>query len=254
MTTIKQKGRHSGKSATPTTMENDTALVHLSKGVPVTDSLTIAREFGRSHGHVLREIDALISNGTINQSNFGLITYSDKRGRQQRMIELDERGALVSMPFIGGSKSHYGQAKLVDAFLALRNAQLKAANAQAKIERNAARREAATSYRAVSMTLNARRAEDGKSTAQHHYANEARLINFAFTGSFAPLNRDELTNQDLRDITSLEVRDLMLIGMGKSYNERKIALVQYAQSLRTPRLRAKARQAIAANRGGSHAQ
>lgn len=253
MATTKEKGRDSGKSATQTTSTHDTALVHLSKGVPVTDSLAIAREFGRSHKNVLRTLDDLIADGTINRLNFEPISYTDGMGRQQRLFELDERGALVAMPFIGGRKSRQGQAKLVDAFLALRNASINAAKTQARIESSAARQDAATGYRTVSMTLEMCRTEVGKATKPYHYANEARLINFALTGKYDALNRDALSTRDLRILASLEVRDAALIAMGKSYDERKADLVRYASAQRMPRLRATTRRALAFQEVVSHA-
>lgn len=233
---------------------NNTALVHLSKGIPVTDSLAIAREFGRSHKHVLRTLDDLIADGTIDRPNFGPISYTDDMNRQQRMIELDERGALVAMPFIGGRKSRQGQARLVDAFLTLRDASLKTAKAQTKIESAAARQEAATGYRTVSMTLEMCRTEGGKATKPYHYANEARLLNFALTGKYDALARDTLSTHDLRILTSLEVRDAALIAMGKSYAERKADLVQYASAQRLPRLRATMRRAATVREVANHAR
>ncbi|MBB5467237.1 Rha family phage regulatory protein [Paraburkholderia sp. CI2] len=125
-TSRNEKGRGSDKHATQptTTAGNDTALaeiVHLRGGVPVTDSLTIAREFGRRHDNVMRTLDSLIADGTIDGLNFEETSYTDESNRQQRMIELDERGALIAMPFIGGRNSRAGQVRLVDAFLSLRD-------------------------------------------------------------------------------------------------------------------------------------
>ncbi|MBF0339759.1 MAG: Rha family transcriptional regulator [Magnetococcales bacterium] len=85
-----------------------------------TDSLTIAEAFDRQHSHVLRSIDQLIDDGTLNQSNFGSVKYLDAKGEARRMIRLDERGFLIAMPFIGGRKAREGQVMLVDAFLTLR--------------------------------------------------------------------------------------------------------------------------------------
>ncbi|WP_322073544.1 Rha family transcriptional regulator [Burkholderia cepacia] len=127
-TTQKQKGRDSGKCATPTTRIDHTALasglshdlVRVSAGAAVTDSLTISREFGRAHKNVLASIDALVSGGTINGLDFKPVEYRDAKGELRRAIELTERGALIAMPFIGGARSREGQVRLVDAFMRLR--------------------------------------------------------------------------------------------------------------------------------------
>ena len=86
----------------------------------MTDSLIVAETFGRQHAHVLRSIDRLITDGAINQSNFGSVAYIDAKGEARRMIRLDERAFLIAMPFIGGRRAREGQVRLVDEFLSLR--------------------------------------------------------------------------------------------------------------------------------------
>lgn len=97
-------------------------LVRMRGKTPVTDSLAISREFERRHGNVLRTLDSLIADGTISRLNFESAEYLDEQRKRRRMIELDERAALVVMPFIGGRNSRAGQVRLVDAFLRLRAA------------------------------------------------------------------------------------------------------------------------------------
>lgn len=96
-------------------------IVHVDSGEPSTTSLIIAFEFGRPHKNVLREIDSLVEDGTIDRLNFELISYTDEMNREQRAYRLNERAALTAMPFIGGKKSREGQKKLVDAFIAMRS-------------------------------------------------------------------------------------------------------------------------------------
>lgn len=124
MTSPKQTGLDSGKGASPRTTNNDNTapfeLVHVRAGKVVTDSRAIAREFKRPHKNVLRTLDSLIGDGTIDRLNYEPIFYIDEMNREQRALELDERGALIAMPFVGGANSRIGQARLVDAFLNLR--------------------------------------------------------------------------------------------------------------------------------------
>ncbi|HEU0228938.1 MAG TPA: Rha family transcriptional regulator [Burkholderiaceae bacterium] len=247
MATTKQKDRIPVKDATLTTSLNHTPnLVHLRKGVPITDSLAIAREFGRSHKNVLRTLDDLIGDGTISRLNFEPAEYVDEQGKPRRMIELDDRAALVAMPFIGGRKSRLGQVHLVNAFLAQRDLLSKTWTPQII----AARREAATGYRTMSAVLQMRRTEDGKETPRHVYSNEARLLNFALSGSFEAMDRETLSEQDLRALTSLEVRNSAMIAMGRPYAERKFDLMRYAEGLRIPRLTSSATASI--GMGGTH--
>ncbi|WP_296652570.1 Rha family transcriptional regulator [Paraburkholderia sp.] len=228
----KQTGRAARTDVAQTPSHGHTLLVHVRGGELVTNSRTIAREFGRRHDHVLRKLDSLIADGSIDRPNFGEISDTDEMNRQQRMIELDERGALIAMPFIGGRNSRIGQSRLVDSFLAMR----RELSARTAPDRLAARRDAATSYALLSEMLALTREAEGKVTRGHHYANEARLVNQAFSGVFGPLYRDALNASDLRVLSRLQVRDAALIGMGKSYDERKSLLTAYAALLRIPKL------------------
>jgi Rha family phage regulatory protein len=223
----KQKGRGAGTHTTLTTRADDTALVHVRGGDLVTDSLTIAREFERNHKDVLRTLDGLIADGTVDRRNAAPTSYTDEWNREQRMIELDERGALIAMPFVGGQNSRKGQVRLVDAFLALR----RELSARATPDRRAARRDAASNYGVLSEMLVMHREAEGKATKSYHYANEARLVNEAFCGIFGALDRDALTASELRILIRLQVRAAALIGSGKTYAERKVMLAEYAGML-----------------------
>jgi Rha family phage regulatory protein len=225
--TRNEKGHTPTKSAAPTTRARDTTLVYIRGGDLVTGSLTIAREFGRRHDHVLRTLDSLIADSTVGRPNFEETSYTDESNRQQRIIELDERGALISMPFIGGRNSRKGQVRLVDAFLALRP-ELAARTAPDCLS---ARCDAATNFTLLSEMLTLSRDAEGKTTQAYHYANEVRLVNRAFCGVFGPLDRDALTASDLRVLAKLQVRDAALIGSGKTYAERKAMLADYAATL-----------------------
>lgn len=224
----KQKGHGAGTLTTLAPRADDTALVHVRGGDLVTDSLTIAREFGRNHKDVLRTLDGLIADGTVGRRNAAPTSYTDERKREQRMIELDERGALIAMPFVGGRNSRTGQVRLVDSFLALR----RELSARAAPDRFAARRDAASNYGILSEMLMMHREVEGKATKSYHYANEARLVNDAFRGVFGSLGRDALTASELRILIRLQLRDAVLIGLGKTYAERKAMLGDYATTLR----------------------
>jgi len=217
--------------ASITTPPASGALVHLHKGQPVTDSLAIAREFGRSHKHVLRSLDSLIADGTINRPNFEPVKYTDEKGEQRRMIELTERGALIAMPFIGGKKSRAGQVRLVDEFMAMRD---ELANAPADWQE--ARKKVSAGYSMMTDALQEVRAEDGKRTMPYHYANEAKLINWVLFGRFEGVDRNDITQADLALMAKVEARNAIWIARGRTYDERKAALPAYFASLRAKRI------------------
>lgn len=87
-------------------------------------------------------------------------------------------------------------------------------------------------FRGVCDMLNLSRQADGKTTARHHYSNEALLINEVLTGSRAPLDRNSLSKVDLRLLELLEAQDMVLLGRGTTYEERKQALQSFAQAQR----------------------
>ena len=97
--------------------------------------------------------------------------------------------------------------------------------------RSLARRQSAIGYRSLCDALSITNDANGKTTKPHHYMNEARLINEVITGVFKGRNRDQLTQGELELITLVENRDVLLIGQGKDFAERKSALVRYVSEL-----------------------
>ena len=77
------------------------------------------------------------------------------------------------------------------------------------------------------------RSEHGKETKSFHYANEAKLVNFALTGKFEPIDRDSLSADDLDLLASLENRNSVLIGRDVDRETRKEVLLQMASAHRT---------------------
>jgi Rha family phage regulatory protein len=204
------------------------ALVHLHQGVPVTNSLAIAREFRRKHGNVLQSIESLITDGTISQLEFKPRNYIDERGKNQRMIEFTERGALIAMPFIGGKNSRRGQVRLVDAFLAIRDD-----IAAQSDDWQTSRKRATVGYAAMTNALQEIRAEDGKETKIHHYTNEAKLVNWVLFGKFEGINRDHCSQAELNWLEQIEIRNSYLIARGHSYEQRKASLPLFLQSIQS---------------------
>lgn len=196
-------------------------IVHLYQGQPMTDSLTIAREFGRPHKNVLQSIDKLIEDGTIGRLEFKPSTYINEQNKTQRMIELNERGALIAMPFIGGKKSREGQVRLVDAFLALRG-ELVAQSVDWADSRQAV----STGFKAVMEALKETRAEVGKETLPCHYSNEARLINLVLFGNADGVDKANFSGADIKALEKVEAKDAYLIARGRRYPERKAALLK----------------------------
>jgi Rha family phage regulatory protein len=202
------------------------AIVHLSKGKPVTDSLAIAREFGRPHKNVMQSIDALIASDTISRLEFKPRDYVDDRGKTQRMIELTERGALIAMPFIGGKKSRQGQVVLVDGFLKLREELLRHSDTWLE-----ARNSASASFLAVMDALHAMRTEAGKLTQARNYMNESKMMNKIVFGVAGKVDRSRRSTAEIKLLDSIERKNAYLIARGYDYFERKDLLRKYTDIL-----------------------
>lgn len=201
----------------------DRQMVHFRNGLPFTDSLVIAKEFCRRHDNVLQSIDVLIRNAHIGPLDFKGTYYLDQQGKRQRLIELSERGALIAMPFIGGRKAREGQACLVDAFLLARS-ELQRFHT---VDWGISRKNASIGFQAMTDALCDTRTENGKTTCGHHYANEARLINWIMFGRFEAVDRNRLSQHELCVLEAVEVRNAVLITSGKPYEDRKRLLQAY---------------------------
>jgi hypothetical protein len=100
------------------------------------------------------------------------------------------------------------------------------------VDQKKLRHEAAASFKVMTSVLQLVREEQGKITASHHYSNEARLVNWAASGKFQGISRDELSASDLDLMARLEEKNTVLIGRGVDYHARKTILAQYAIDLR----------------------
>lgn len=95
------------------------------------------------------------------------------------------------------------------------------------------RHEATSSYKVMNAVLQLQRQMQGKPVAPHHFSNEARLINWALTGEFKGVDREQLSAGDLDVLAKLEERNTVLMGCGLNYAERKKALERFAADWRT---------------------
>jgi hypothetical protein len=98
------------------------------------------------------------------------------------------------------------------------------------------RHQSASSFKVLSEVLRMVRQDDGKATEAHHYANEAKLVNWALAGEFKGLDRDAMSVAELGLLAFLEQRNAVLIGRGLAYDQRKPMLKQYAMDWRIDRL------------------
>lgn len=75
-------------------MANDLIQFGETQKVQGMTSLQIAEVTGKNHAHVMRDIRNLLEQG-VNESNFGLVNYKDKKGEVRPMYELTPKGCLI---------------------------------------------------------------------------------------------------------------------------------------------------------------
>jgi Rha family phage regulatory protein len=75
-------------------MANDLIQFGESHKVQGMTSLQIAEVTGKNHAHVMRDIRNLLEQG-VNESNFGLVNYKDKKGETRPMYNLTPKGCLI---------------------------------------------------------------------------------------------------------------------------------------------------------------
>ena len=88
----------------------------------MTTSKAIAETFQRRHGDVMDSIKDLIKTGHLGLREFSQSSYTNSQNKKQPQYLLTEKGFLIAMPFIGGSKSKDGQVRLVEEFLSMQKA------------------------------------------------------------------------------------------------------------------------------------
>tara|TARA_Y100000588_G_scaffold387078_1_gene484046 strand:- start:10484 stop:11356 length:873 start_codon:yes stop_codon:yes gene_type:complete len=93
-----------------------TKLITLKNDRPLTTSLKIAEVFGKEHKHVMRDIRSLIVSEKFNRSNFGLIEYSDSRGRAMPAYEMTKNGAMFLIMKYEGPKASAIKEAYIEAF------------------------------------------------------------------------------------------------------------------------------------------
>lgn len=77
---------------TITTTELTPTLYNISK--ETMTSLEIADITGKNHAHIMRDIRTLLDQG-VNESNFGLVNYKDRKGETRPCYELTKKGCLI---------------------------------------------------------------------------------------------------------------------------------------------------------------
>ena len=219
-------------SVTQSTHQEIAGVIEIRHNKPMVSSLKIAELFERRHDSVLRAIRKELAD-EISLRKVAESETKNSRGKPIPIFWLDERQALIVMPFLGGQKSREGQRKLVDAYLYYRDA---FANPP-RTEIIRAKRDAS---RLLTDSILDWRAFEGKDTDQRHYMSEQKLCNWAITGQFAKLDESALSNENIDLLREIRETNAALIVTGMAYNDRKTALAHLVMRRRTKQLQERA--------------
>lgn len=86
------------------------------KGKDVTTSLIIAEVFGKEHNKVCRDIENLSCSSEFNTANFGVISYIDSRGREQKAFDITKDGFSFLVMGYNGKKASEFKEKFINEF------------------------------------------------------------------------------------------------------------------------------------------
>lgn len=199
-------------------------VIEMHRAKPMVSSLKIAELFERRHDNVLRSIKTVLIEGR------GLLireeTSLDIQGKERPVFWLDERQALILMPFIGGRNAIAGQEKLVDAYLYYRD-NFKDPPRKGIIQ---AKRDA---HKEVMDALVEFREDQGKETGKVQFMSESKLMNWAVTGKFAAIDESSLSNEDVQLLEKVRKQNAAMLALSMAYDERKPKLLAYAMKQRT---------------------
>lgn len=201
------------ENSNPLIRSSDPGIVQERKNEAVVSSVTFAKYLERDHKNVLASIRDILA-PEISRLELKPSTYKDSRGKQQPMYYLTERQALIAAPFIGGERAQEVQRDLVDAFQYFRDYA-----AKDKTKRD--------NSKALTDAITKARAKLGKDTDFRHFVNEQNLCNWTLTGTFGPLEGDDLTAEGLKLLADIRGINTALILLGLDYQTRKDRLSEY---------------------------
>lgn len=97
-------------------IENFNQFVQVKGNKIITDTLTIARVFGKRHTEVLRAIRQLDLPNDFNERNFALVDYLDKKGEHRPMYEVTKNGFMFLVMGFNGKKADSLKVAFIEAF------------------------------------------------------------------------------------------------------------------------------------------
>lgn len=186
------------------------------------NSLMVAKYFGKHHDKVVRDIENLDCSPEFNTANFGVIKYTDSRGRKQKAYAMTRDGFMFLVMGYRGKKA-----------AALKELYIKRFNEMEKFIRTLAE----TREEFPLLTANIALIHDDPKP--YHYSNEANMLNRLAIGmtakEFRVLHglqdgesiRPYLTPEQVDTLDTLQKIDTGLMLAMPDFNQRKRQLQWY---------------------------
>lgn len=210
-------------------------LVHIHKGKVFTDSLVIAKEFGKRPSYVNEKIKSGLSSNDdeilkFSLHNFLQSDYTNTRGKEYEKYEVTEDGfAELAMSFTG-EKARKTRIRFLNAF---RKAIDEINRLYANPPRTGLIKAKRDVHKDMMNALVEYRDDLGKETDAKHFMCENKLCNGVVTGKYAKCNESELSNSDLELLALVRKRNEAFLMAGIDYQDRKKRLIAFAIKYRT---------------------
>ncbi|ROQ53672.1 Rha family phage regulatory protein [Pseudomonas putida] len=91
-------------------------LVSCDDDEPTTDSLKVAKKFGKRHDTVLRSVDRLKCSSGFRLRNFAESSYINEQGKAQRMFTMTKDGFMFLVMGFTGDKAAVWKEAFIEAF------------------------------------------------------------------------------------------------------------------------------------------
>ncbi|NOQ93191.1 MAG: hypothetical protein GQ547_00995, partial [Methylophaga sp.] len=199
----------------------DLVIINSKKEV-VTTSRLLAGKFNKQHKNILTKIERLKTEDkdTFTGLNIKLSHYIDDSGKRNKEFILNRDAyAFFAMGFTGKEANKF-KIEFIKAFNEM----------ESWVKE---RTQSSVEYKVMSAILKGSRQLIGKETKSFHYANEAKLVNWAITGEFKAIDRTQLSLDEVELLNELQARNAVLIGAGMTREQRKESLHLMAELKRS---------------------
>lgn len=197
-------------------------LVTVEHGQPVTTTERVAAAAGLKHASVIR----MVRDHLTDFEEFGKVRFEirlNPQGSPTEYAELNEQhAALLFLYQRNTAKVRAFKMRMLKDFARVTAELAKLKSMRAAPNWKPARVAAAAEFTNVIEMLRECREAQGKTTARHHYINEATLMRHAFSGdSKTKWDRDNLSAADLKALSKVERLNLRLLARDVPYADRK---------------------------------